>query len=55
MEVIKVQDKNIKILLTIPENMRDALKEKADKKELPLSSFIRMVLKEYLEEEVSKN
>ena len=44
-----MEDKNVKVLLGLPESMRDSLKEKADQKELALSSFIRMVLKEYLE------
>ncbi len=51
----KLEDRNIKILLTISETMKDSLKQLADEKELPLSTFIRMALKEYVDSKEKKS
>jgi predicted DNA-binding ribbon-helix-helix protein len=56
MEVIlKMAEKNFKVILTLPERLKEPLKSIAEKKALTVNALIRTVVAEYLEQEAKQN
>jgi hypothetical protein len=43
-----MEDKNFKIILTLPERLKSTLKSEADKKALSVNAFIRTLVAEHL-------
>jgi hypothetical protein len=48
MEVVIMEDRNYKIILTLPERLKSTLKSEAGKKALSVNAFIRTLIADHL-------